>query len=221
MAVGTLAVGSGAALGTGATDIVRSNNSDSSFRVVAPKSSLTIELFNEGNYNENVEIKDTNMFDSAPDTSELPLIYVSDNDGEMVTVQIAVGLGTTHQFNHLFKVTNNSDQNSQFDIGFEYSYSESLSNYDTIDTSDARKVFKLIHGDQTLVSPDPEDDDASEPANQVGVPTGKSIEIGLKTDTNVPGLTEEFSGNVFGDAKDENRSIELIEEVTARAERTI
>ncbi|PGF17262.1 hypothetical protein CP556_14925 [Natrinema sp. CBA1119] len=221
------AAGSGAALGTGAVDVARSRGSDSSFPVVAPQASLTIQLFGEDEYGDNVSIEDGGMFGgSSPNVSDLPQIYVSGSDGEMVTVQVVVGLGRNYTFEKLFKITNNSDRETRFDVGFGYSFPDLLreDSGTNLSARDACEVFQLV-SDGTLLSPDPEGDTQGEPADTVGIMQGESFTIGLETNTtrnDVPGLHEELSDNVFGNVGGSNRSrsVQLIEEVTAEVEQT-
>lgn len=223
-AVGTIGVGSGMALGTGAVDAVTSSNGDSSFRVVAPGADITIDP--PSSSSSPVETG-TSIDFGALEIGDLPKVAVTDADG-MVQIEVAVELGTTPgDVGTVFTVTNNSSTTA-YDVGFTYTgYGETVTGgeYDTIDQSVAQSAFQLIDG-ETDSSPSTYSPTGggTDPANRFSLPNSSdSKEVALSIDAGLSELTnnlgndgtfdQDVSGNDFS-----STSYSLIEEVTANAQ---
>ncbi|MFC7202664.1 hypothetical protein ACFQJC_04000 [Haloferax namakaokahaiae] len=206
-AVGTLALGVGTALGTGAVDVV-SSNSDGSFQVVAPGAEIRIDPADS--VGPNVQ-KDTTIDVSALEPDDIPVATVSGNDGQMVTIQVAVSATADVDFGDVLKITNNSTENTDYDVGFAYTGFGTAVEDGSIPKADVVEAFQFTSGTQTVSSDwaDPQYD----PKNQVSVPAGTSATVGLEVLQ-----TDSIANFVSGSFTDDGESTVLIDEVSAVAD---
>lgn len=205
--VGTLTLGVGTALGTGAVDVVSSNN-EGSFRVVSPGADIRIDPADS--VGSDVLKNDTIDFGNL-EPNDLPVAAVRGNDGQMVTIQVAFTATQDHNFGDILKITNNNTDGVDYEVAFDYTgFGEKVVD-GTIPTSDVIDAFEFTSG-STVVSSD-SSTQQNDPTNFVTVSPGSPETIGLSVNGTSSIENAVTSGSFTGDSD----STVLIDEVTAIA----
>ena len=205
--VGTLALGVGTALGTGAVNVV-SSSTEGSFQVIAPGADIRIDPADTvGSYVE----KDTTIDFATLDLDDLPAATVSGNNGQMVTIQVAISATQDVDFGDILKITNNSTDGTDYDVGFTYTDFGTAVEDGSIPKDDVIDAFAFTH-ETNIVSSDSADPEF-DPKNYVAVSAGTSETVGLEAFQS-DSLANFVSGSFTGDTE----SAALITEVTAVAE---
>ncbi|MGB9956598.1 hypothetical protein ACOZ4B_09445 [Haloferax prahovense] len=222
-AIGTLAVGTGTVLGTGATEVL-SSNEDGSFRVVSPGADISITVpDNPGNdvtTFPDAGTSDGNIDFEALEPDELPKVHVIDRSstltGDMVEIQVAVEADQNKNLGNILDITNNNADDDYY-VGFEFTTLGTAVTDGGITKQEAYTAFQFKHGDSTkqTVSTDTSSIDSTEPANYVMVSSGTGTEsVELAVDTTASSIEDALSPGDFGN---NGESITLIDEVTAVA----
>ncbi|KAB1187473.1 MULTISPECIES: hypothetical protein [Haloferax] len=206
-AVGTLALGVGTALGTGAVDVV-SSNSDGSFRVVSPGADIRIDPADSVGAD---VLKNQTIDFGSLEPSDLPVATVSENNGQMVTIQVAVTAAEAHNFGDILKITNNNSDGIDYEVAFDYTGFGPKVDDGTIPQSDVIDTFEFTHG-STVVSSNSGDQD-NDPTNFVTVSPGSPETIGLYVNKMSSIENAVTAGSFTGNSD----STVLIDEVTAIA----
>ncbi|WP_411964498.1 hypothetical protein [Haloferax sp. YSMS24] len=206
-AVGTLALGVGTALGTGAVNVV-SSSTEGSFQVVSPGADIRIDPADTvGSLVE----KNTTIDFAALDTTDLPVATVSGKNGQMATVEVAISATQDVDFGDILKITNNSTDGTDYDVGFTYTGFGTAVKDGSLSKSDVVDAFAFTH-ETNVVSSDSADPQF-DPTNYVTVTAGASETVGLEAFQS-DSLSNFVNGSFTGDS--ENAA--LITEVTAVAE---
>lgn len=205
-ALGTLALGVGTALGTGAIDVVSSTN-EGSFQVVAPGADIRIDPADT--VGADVQ-KNTTIDFATLDASDLPVATVTGNGGEMVTIQVAISATRDVDFGDVLKITNDSTDGTDYDVGFTYTGFGTAVEDGSIPKDDVVDAFAFTHG-TSVVSSDSADPQY-DPRNYVSVTAGTSETVGLEAFQS-DSLANYVSGSFTGDSE----SAALVTEVTAVA----
>lgn len=219
-AIGTLAVGTGTVLGTGATEVL-SSNSDGSFRVVSPGANISITVpDNPGSdvttfSGSDLSNEDIDFETLEPD--ELPKVHVIDRSstlsGDMIEIQVAVEANQSENLGNILDITNNND-NDDYYVGFEFTELGTAVTGGDITKKEAYTAFQFKDSISNTVSTDTTTD-STEPANYVTVPADAGTEsVELAVDTTAESIEDALSSGDFGN---NSESITLIEEVTAVA----
>jgi len=237
-AIGTLALGAGTALGTGAFD-ASSANSDSSLSIVTQGGDANI-VINAGNENDNDGTVVVNPGSDGPEylndsglvfenlsLDDLPLAVVSDDStGQgMVKVQIAVAAGQSPNFQEAVEIVNN-DNNQDYEVGFTYTQYGSGLNYAEIDEEVANNTFVFKSSSNgTRISPNTAD--GENPENLIEITRGGNSQlVDIKVNADQSELTDVY-GDIdddpfygagdFSDNASTAKHDELIDQVTAVA----
>ncbi|ELZ80057.1 hypothetical protein C454_12673 [Haloferax gibbonsii ATCC 33959] len=234
-AIGTLAVGTGTVLGTGATEVL-SSNEDGSFRVVSPGANISItvpddpganvSVFQDGNSDADGDAAAGGIDFGSLEQMDLPAVHVIDNSntgGGMIEIQVAIEKESGGQgLGKIFDIVNNNSD-AAYDVGFEFTTFGNAVNTNggTVSPSTAKEAFQFVDSNSNVVSSDPDDSDHN-PQNFVTVEAsgdaGSRVPVSLKTDATLGNISSEFDASgTFGDVSE---NITLIEEVTAVAEPT-
>ncbi|WP_416840354.1 hypothetical protein [Haloferax sp. DFSO52] len=207
-ALGTLTFGTGIALGTGAADVVSSNN-QGGFRVVSPGADIRIDPADS--VGSNVVKNGTIDFDSL-EPDDLPVATVSENNGQMVTIQVAITGDQDVDFGNILKITNNNTDGTDYTISFDYTEFGSAVEDGSIPKADVVGAFEFQRADGTVISSDPLDTEY-DPTNAVTVSPGTPETVSLSVTQSSSIANGVTSGSFTGDSD----STELINEVTAMA----
>ena len=246
-AIGTLAIGTGTALGTGAFDAT-SSNSNAGLSVVTQTESAEINIvpgyeeFTNSDIGDDVYIpssdsnrpeyiaEDGTIIYNRLSREDLPLAIVNSGGTGMANVQVAVEVGRPSSevdFQKLLAVNNNDTQD--YELGFTYheGYGSAVTE-EGVDASVANKAFQFIH-DTTRVSPANDETSGETPANMFSVGTGDPVAVSLKVNTDLPALINAY-GDVYGKPYsgtgdfvtegDDAVAKELVSAVTAVADET-
>ncbi|KTG30386.1 hypothetical protein [Haloferax profundi] len=205
--LGMLALGGGTALGTGAVDVV-SSNANGSFRVVSP--GADIEITPASSTGSNVITGDTIDF-TALEPNDLPVATVNGNNGQMVTIQVAVTATQDVDFGDILTITNNNADGTDYEVAFDYTgFGADVGA--TIPTADVVDAFEFRSADDTIISSDSTDSE-NDPTNFVTVSTESPETVSLRVNQTSTIANAVASGSFAGDSE----STVLIDEVTAVA----
>ncbi|WP_042663313.1 hypothetical protein [Haloferax sp. ATB1] len=223
-AIGTLAVGTGTVLGTGATEVL-SSNEDGSFRVVSPGADISITVPDNPGSDvttfPDAGTSDGNIDFEALEPDELPKVHVIDRSstltGDMVEIQVAVEADQITGLGNILDITNNNSDDDYY-VGFEFTTLGTAVTDGGITEQEAYTAFQFKHGSSTeqTVSTDTSSD-STEPANYVAVSPLGTESVRLDVDTTASSIEDALSPGDFGN---NSKSITLIDEVTAVATQT-
>ncbi|WP_144906339.1 hypothetical protein [Halobellus captivus] len=244
-AIGTLSLGAGTALGTGAFDAT-SSNSSGGLSVVTQTENADINIvpgwdeFTTSNLGDDLYVpvdgEDPPEYIASDGTisyeklsrEDLPVAVVQNSGYGMATVQIAVEVGrpeTKVDFASLLAVNNNDSQD--YELGFTYyqGYGTPVDD-EEISAGVVNDTFIFEAADGTRISPLSSDSEGAEPANLMTIDAGTTEPVSLSVNTDQSDLTEQYA-DVYGNNYDGAGSFvsdgdgatteELVSEVTAVA----
>lgn len=184
--LGTVAVGSGVLLGTGAVGASAQSGAD--MRVIAA-GELTLSR-GEGWDDSASDMSDSSIYDGDFEGSpaDLPVAFVDDGENDDLTIEVAKGNeASAHEWTGLIEVANTGT--SDVDIRIDYTeYSDDIAtSYEgtdggtDLDRYDAQSIFQFEDADANRLSPTP-GNDGDEGANAVTVGVGETEQITVVTD---------------------------------------
>lgn len=243
-AFGTLAIGTGTALGTGAFSAT-SSSSNAALSVVTQGDNVNLDIVPGPGVDNNSSIENasssSDLYDStSPDLSlgDLPRAVVHNPGQGMVNIQMFVQYGIDHTFSNIIEVVNYSS-NQDYKVGFAFTgFGAAVgSNSDQVDQAKVPNIFKFLDEDNTQISfnVDPSTDEdlaavdfpagISPPTVSSGDP--EQIDLKFLGDTNQNLLPDtynatpgNFTGNTSIDGGNDNtdgKAKQLVDEVTAVA----
>lgn len=212
-AFGTIAIGTGTALGTGAFSATTSSSEAAMSIVTSEDAELNV---NKGQGTDSDNIQD-GLYESPQDIDfdDLPVAAVADA-GPMVNIQVFVAPDSSGSFDEIIEITNNDDVD--YNVGFQFSqFGSAVGNGSNgISESTIRNdIFKFYEGDDTdgtVLSPN----DGDMP-NSMMITTGSTQQVTIGFDT----TTQSQLSKSAGDFGSDNATLEdLVTEITAVANQT-
>jgi len=157
-AFGTLAIGTGTALGTGAFSAT-SSSSDAALSIVTQGDNVNLDIRPgngvEGNGNiENVSSTDDFYDATSPDLSfgDLPRAVVHNPEQGMVNIQLFAQYGVDHTFSDIIEVVN-YDPNQDYEVGFAFTgFGAAVVEDSDIPKADVPKIFEFVDESTNVIS---------------------------------------------------------------------
>ncbi|RDZ52823.1 hypothetical protein C5C07_13775 [Haloferax sp. Atlit-4N] len=217
-AIGTLAIGSGTAIGTGAFNAT-STSADSSMSIITERSDVDVDV-SPGSGAGSGNIRDSLYSDTEIeniDVDDLPLAAVADNGQGMVHVQIIGVVGTDETFSNIVELTNN-DADQSYEMGFYYDggFTEEVTSGDKLTESEATDVFEFTHDSTVISSLDGTTGGTVELDASGG--TNDTVQVSIDFNGTDTRLNEEYGLSAGGFGTGGATQLELIDQVTAFAD---
>jgi hypothetical protein len=219
-AIGTLAIGSGTALGTGAFDAT-SSSSDGVMSVVTQGADAPLDIQIGDGASGDTNVQTGSLYtDEEIDfhISELPKVAVVDPGQGMVNLQVFGAIGSDTTFSNLLKIVN-YDSNNDYDVGFQFTEYGTVVP-DTVSENEVTDIFEFKANSSEISATD-----GSTPTQET-VTAGSPVDVTLEfKGTNVPSSYADspkpgnFSNSTFKDTVDPTMERDtLVKEVTAVAD---